>query len=202
MADPDPNTPLPAGQVAVVVSAVPWKGPPDGTTVAEWVAKSRQESSHRPGVVNVGAGKRHVGLWQIQETHAGKAGSPTDRDLFVQWLKNPHNNWEVARVLYEEAGGWRPWAASGGKPTPTEADTKAAEEGSVTWSNPLDTFTQPFETLEDAASALVQYVQSAYEWFSKRENVTRVAIGGIGFLVVVGAIGALAKPTVQGVIPG
>lgn len=204
MADPtDPNASMEPAQVAVVVSGftIVGQGPPEGTTVAEWVAKSRQESSHRPAVVNVGKGKRHVGLWQIQETHAGKEGSPDNPDMFVQWLKNPHNNWKIARKLYED-GGWRPWAASGGKPTPTGADTEAAEEGSVTWKDPLSALSDPFNTLEDAAGAIADAVTSGYEWITQRKNVTRLALGGVGVLVVVAAIAALAKPSVEGLVPG
>lgn len=185
---PQPMDPV---GIANIVSTL---GAPEGTTVAEWVAKSRQESSHRPWVVNRGNGNRHVGLFQISEIHAGIDGTTRNRELFVAYLMKPDNNYQVAKALYER-DGWRPWNASGGKPTPNASDIAAADAGKVTWSDPVT------DIVGDPLEGLVDTVQKAYEWIANRKNLGRIALGGIGFVVIAGAAITLAKPSVEGLIP-
>jgi len=175
--------PMEASQVAGVVGFI---GPPSGTTVAEWVAKARQESSLVPTAKN----GTHYGLWQISKQHEGIAFSPQG-DGFEAWAYKPANNFKAAKELYEQADGWKPWAASGGKPTPTESDEEAAQGGE--WSDPLEDaaglLTDPLEKITDLATG-------AYEWISNRRNIGRVALTVIGGIVLIGAMIALAKPAV------
>jgi hypothetical protein len=182
---------------AKVASVVTFAGPPSGTKVEDWVAKSREESSHRETVVNVGSGKRHVGLWQIQETHRG-VGTPVTAlmspDKFVEWLKDPFNNFTVAKALYK-GGGWTPWNASGGAPTVTAEDTEAAGAGGF---NP-DLFDEAGDLIGAAIDPLgdaVSMVRSFYEWIADRKNIGRVALGAMGLAIITGSLLALAKAPV------
>jgi len=202
---------LDAAKVAAVVIV---EGPPSGTTAAEWVAKARQESSFREDVINVGAGKRHVGLFQIQETHAGTLTESAflNPDQYVKWLKDPKNNFRAAKALYK-ASKWKPWDPSGGKPTPTAADKKAVTDATdviknIGAGNALDDalgtvediaggVADVFGSVPEALSAFLRYVRAAYDWVSDRGNVGRVLMVGIGSVVTIGALLALAKPAIS-----
>lgn len=175
-------------QVAGIVGFV---GPPSGTTVAEWVAKARQESSFDPKAKN----GTHYGLWQISQQHEGIVFSPKGAK-FPAWCYDPSNNFKAARELFEQAkrsrgDGWLPWAASGGKPTPTKEDEASAEGGN--WSDPLE---DAVGLVTDPLEKIVELATAGYEWISDRKNIGRVALTLIGGIVVVGALITLAKPAV------
>lgn len=180
---------------------VQFVGPPKGTTVAEWVAKAREESSHNPEAIAIGKGLRHVGLWQIEETHGKLTGVVTglmSRDQYVEWLKKPYNNFAAAIKLYE-ADGWSPWNASGGSPKPTKADedavTKAKDE-SGGLDEIVDDIADVIPGSLDPFKDITGVVLGAYRWMANRKNIGRVILGGIGTVVVIGSIIVLAKPLV------
>ncbi len=72
--------------------------PAQATSVAEC------ESSMNPAAVSPGGG--NWGLFQVNTVHRGLVSS-----MGHDWedLKNPFVNAEVARVVYDQAGGWSPW---------------------------------------------------------------------------------------------
>jgi len=185
---------LTANQVASVVRQV---GPPLGSTVAEWVAKARQENAGFDTEIENGV---HVGLWQIDyELHAGKAGTSKDPQTARGQLKNPWYNMNVAKELFNESG-WRPWNASGGKPSPTAEDRAAADNpDSLITGQPdiLDKAAAPFADVVDALSAIVEVIGDGAGWVSDRKNWGRIVFVGIGAVVIVTALGVIAKPVVS-----
>lgn len=200
-----------AEEVAAVVIV---EGPPSGTTAAEWVAKARQESGFDPATEGPKSTYRHIGLWQIEETH-GKAvlgTEPKSRDAFIEWLKDPKNNFKAAKVLYKNSG-WKPWNPSGGKPVPTAADKKAVTDATSVITNigagnalgdAADTVSDVVGGVADAITSvpealgkLVGFLQSAYEWMSDRQNIGRIVMVGIGGIVTIGALVTLAKPAIS-----
>lgn len=94
----------------------------------------RRESMGNPTIRSRGGpcskdGKEFAwGLMQICTVNCGVGGSPKDRDQCVTYLKDPDNNVKVGKALYD-AGGWGPWASSGGLPAPTSWDPQ------VQWSS-------------------------------------------------------------------
>lgn len=181
------------GQVASVIRFV---GPPFGTTVAEWVAKSRQESSHDPTAVN----GKHIGLYQVNyELHAGKADLSDDPETARKELENPLANFNTAKYIYQESG-WKPWNASGGKPTPTAEDRAAADNPEAVVTGVPDIVDQAgavFGDVTEALSAIVDVVSDAGGWLTDRKNWGRIAFVAIGGVVIVTAMGIIAKPAIQ-----
>jgi hypothetical protein len=115
---------LSPGAVVLVIDNV---GPPSGTSVAEWLAKADQESDYRDKCLHTGGSA--VGLWGVLASHAGRIpGSPATEAQMQTWLQNPVNNMKAAKYLYEQARGWGPWAASGGRPTVTAAHRAAVND--------------------------------------------------------------------------
>lgn len=184
---------LTANQVASVVRQT---GPPLGSNVAEWVAKSRQESSHVSDITSDGI---HIGLWQIDyQLHAGKAGLSDDPNKAKEQLKSPWQNMLTAKALFNESG-WEPWNDSGGKPTPTAEDRQAADNpDSLIQGTPdiLDKVGAPFADVVDALGAMVGVLGDAGGWVSDRKNWGRIVFVGIGGVVIVTALVTIAKPTV------
>jgi hypothetical protein len=181
-----------AEQVAGIVELI---GPPIPSTTAQWVAKARQESSFNTDAVN----GVHIGLWQIDYTlHAGKAGTSKNKDTFRQQLFSGAVNFKVAKVLFGESG-WKPWNASGGAPVPTDADKKAGEnpddvlEGHEVFENPLN-------SLEDIFGGIAETIWDAGKWITDRHNWGRIAFVGIGGVVLITALGVIAKPAVTNTI--
>jgi len=113
-----------ATQVAALV-----EDPPTGSTTAEWVAKSRTESSHRPDCEHTPGDA--VGLFGIRSTHWRTSGIATSEATYREMLKSPGVNVREAFRLFRDdrnrgGNGWRPWAASGGRPTPNAEDRAAS----------------------------------------------------------------------------
>lgn len=209
---------LTAAQVAGVC-----QDPPEGSTTAEWVAKARQESGFDTEVQDF-LGLDHWGLFQISASHwnadYNENGRMTgSKENFRAMLKGANFNWQQAKWLYvkdREAGGsgWRPWAASGGKPTPTAADRAAAGEpdSSIGNSGGGDLGEAipglgPVNPLDDAWRALVKVadlIGQAALWISDRGNWARVAQVVVGTGLVVAAAAIIVKPYTPNIpsIPG
>lgn len=180
--------------------------PPAGTTTAEWVAKSREESRHRPECVNeIGA----VGLLQVRDIHWETAPwNPPSKAAYRDHLKNPQRNISEGFRLYNESlartgNGWQPWAASGGRPTPNAQDNEAAgayPEGGIDIPNPLD-------VADDVAGAIGQigqvfaeigsWVVKGAQWLATPQNWVRIAEVGGGFVLVAAAVSVLARPVIE-----
>lgn len=205
---------LTAAQVAGIVAAVEG-GPPPGTSVAEWVATARNESSFRTAVRN----GSYVGLWQIGDFHGPLVkrhtgySLPTDRAGFGRWLESPLHNWTAAKAVYA-AQGWRAWEASH---RPSPADTAAARspdhsvatsggavaqggevgpERGVEAENVLDIFgfaTDVPGQLAKIAGVLID----AGQWIADRNNWSRVALVVGGGTVAVAALTTLARPALE-----
>jgi len=201
-------------QVAGVVADL---GAPGGTTVAQWVAKARVESRFRFKCHNeINA----VGLWQIRDIHyatmAGRISSTfTDKATFASWLENPRQNFQAAKILYEQSG-WQPWAASGGRPTPNADDNAAAAapDDSGGWQRgvgdvvegAVDTVTDPLagiaavaESIRAAFAAVIEFANRIGAWISEPGNWLRVAQVAGGLTLGVGAILIVARPAVEDV---
>lgn len=175
---------------------------PAGSTVAEWVEKAKQESGYDPTVVNL---SNHVGLWQIAASHYGEAGMPdaSSKTDFIEKLKEPKNNWQAARALYA-ASGWRPWLASGGRPTPSREALEAAgaiDQGGR--NNPLEAIPHtlgdlnPVDDVVDVIKQFVDPVLSVAKWLGDPNNWLRIVqvVGGITLGIAAATL--LAKPQVE-----
>lgn len=194
---------LTAEQVAGVVLTI---GPPAGTTVAQWVAKARQESGFNTDAVSVTG--CCVGLWQINvDAHMSKIGA-VNRDDAVSQMKSPLRNWYVAKLVYA-ADGWRPWTASGGKPVPSSADLAAAQNPDSTLAKsgggdpgeakPGFGALDPIQALSNALGAIVDPILAAGKWLGDPGNWVRVAqvTAGIGLALIAATL--FAKPVVTDV---
>jgi hypothetical protein len=178
---------------ANVVATIASDGTPAGTTVAEWVAKARQESSFDESVDN---GICCKGLWQINY----KAHPQYDRGK----LGDPFYNWKAAKELYAGAG-WRPWAASGGKPTPTAEDRAAAAAPAPVKGWGLDSLLDiagsalpdPLEGVAQALRDAVEVVIAAGEWIANPRNMGRIALVVAGGLVAVKAADIVSRPYLE-----
>jgi hypothetical protein len=69
------------------------------------LAVAECESGLDPSAVSPGGG--NWGLFQINTVHKGLVAS-----MGYSWadITNPFVNSQVARVIYDDAGGWSPWA--------------------------------------------------------------------------------------------
>lgn len=78
-----------------------------GSIAGQAVNVARCESSLDPGAVSPGGG--NFGLFQINSVHQGLVQS-----MGYSWndILNPYINADVAREIYDEAGGWGPWACA------------------------------------------------------------------------------------------
>ncbi len=93
--------PMPGSEVARLLSAY-WRG--EELVVAAAVAK--QESGWNPTAGNrLADGRTHRGLMQISSLHA-KLIAAHGGNRF-----HPAKNIAMAKVLYDESGGWGPWEA-------------------------------------------------------------------------------------------
>lgn len=188
---------LTAQEVAGVVRAI---GAPSGTTVAEWIEKAYQESKFDSEIEDF-LHSGHWGLFQISEQHIGKAGTTSVADLKV-----PVKNFQVAKVLYGESG-WRPWAASGGKPNPRAEFVAAANDPSL-GAIPLEGH-EPIGVLDDlenvagdTAAAIrtgVQVLTDAGKWLTDTHNIARILYVTGGIVLGIVAISIVAKPVVSDV---
>ena len=200
---------LTAKQVAGIVADI---GPPSGTTVAEWVAKSRQESGHRDDIEDF-AGSGHWGLWQISETHwktlnGRYAGHPQGDEMFASWLRQPRYNFVAAKILFEK-DGWRPWNASGGKPTPNAADKAAAGSPEDTAGSDVlrgagdlvesgvDAVTDPLGAIVGPIMDAVALLKDAAVWISDRDNWIRILQVGGGVALALVAASIVVKPIIS-----
>jgi hypothetical protein len=195
-----------AAEVAGIVATA--GGPPAGTTVAEWVAKSRQESSHDTTAVSP-TGCCH-GLWQINVgKHMDKINAVSREDA-ISIMRSPLRNWYVARLIYAEAGGWSPWAASGGRPIPIAEDLAAAgapDRGTagsgggdpgeaIPGVGPIN----PIDDVTDFLSGIFDPVMKAVAWLGNPGNWVRVVQVGGGIALGIVAVGAILKPAAQEVV--
>jgi soluble lytic murein transglycosylase-like protein len=76
-----------------------------GDAEQQAIAIARCESSLNPKAVSPGGGNH--GLFQINTVHRGLVNS-----MGYSWsqLMDPFVNADVARVIYDQAGGWGPWS--------------------------------------------------------------------------------------------
>jgi len=213
-------TVLTAAQVAGIVTAQP---PPSGTTVAQWVQVALDESGFDTDALSPTGCCR--GIWQINVS-AHRAKIPEASVSIAnghQAMKSPLRNWYVARQVYTEARGWRPWSAvHGPKPTvgniaanaaahpdfsiarqgggvdPTNTGGAAAPEQGVEAESILDVVRSPIDAVMDGLRALVDVVNRVGSWVSDPHNWTRVGYVVGGGLLVVAAGAAIAADTRAG----
>lgn len=186
------------------VAAIAAVGTPPGTTVAQWVAKARQESGFRTDVEDF-LGSGHWGLWQIDEDHFGKPGMPaaSSKEAFIIGLKIPGFNWMAAKALYAQSG-WAPWRASGGKPTPSPADERAAgtpdntvlEGGDGGILGTAGDFVDSINPV-DELTAIVPAILAGAKWIGNPANWTRVVQVGAGIGIVLIAASIVIRPVVN-----
>lgn len=197
-------------QVAAVV-ATSVTGIPPGTTVAQWVAKSRQESSHDADAIGV-INNNDVGLWQIN-VRANRDLIPeasVSLDNAKSVLKSPSRNFNTAVAIFNRQG-WQAWQASGGEPSPNAEDRRGAANPDLAWAQqnqiggdpggvhegfgPLN----PIDDITDFLGNIVDPIVAAAQWLGNPANWLRVlqVVGGIGITFVAAAL--LAKPIVQDV---
>lgn len=187
-------------QVAGIVAG----SEPPGTTVPEWIAKARQESGLNADAVNGNA----VGLWQVMVTaHMDKIGAVSIEDAKSQ-MKSPLRNWYVTRQIYAESG-WKPWAASGGKPTPTAADRAAATTPDLSVSKsggfagdpgaavPLSVTDIGPDSILGVLKNVAELIAKAAAWISEEGNIVRVVqvAGGVALGLV--AVSIVLKPVAE-----
>jgi hypothetical protein len=172
---------------------------PGGTTVAQWVAKARQES----GFDTDADSGSSVGLWQVNvNAHHGNFTLPDNVDEARAQMKSPVRNWYVTKLIFG-AQGWRAWAASGGEPRPTSADIAAADAPDLSIAgqggadepgvqegigpvNPLNALSNPLEAIRD----LVKWVSDPNTW-------KRLALASAGIAAVIVGASIIAKPITE-----
>jgi hypothetical protein len=207
---------LTAAQVAGIAA----QGTPRGTTVAEWVQVAMDESSFDTEALSPTGCCR--GLWQINvRAHRDKI---PEASVSIanghQAMKSPLRNWEVAKMVYVEAGSWRPWSAvKGAKPvvsaTARQAaaapDFSVANSGGAVGGKPeegvhaisvLDPVEAVAKSIFGGFEAIVDFLNRVGAWVSDPHNWTRVGYvaGGAALVIVAGA--ALAGPKVATLAPG
>lgn len=192
---------LTPGQVGQIVAQI---GPPAGTTVEQWIAKADEETDFRPKCVNE---IKAVGLWQVRHIHAGSIpGAPSDRNAFIEWLKVPSNNFQAAKYLYEQAGSWQPWNASGGAPD-VSREHQLAANASLAYGpggvNNLGDAPTPGDIVSAVANLgrvienFVGIVVAAAKWIGDPANWLRIVQVGGGITLALLATTLVAKPLVE-----
>jgi hypothetical protein len=157
-------------------------GKPNSSLNRQARAIVKRESGGDPSAKNPSGA---TGLFQMMTPlHCGDYGIPAGGNC-QKWLEDPDNNARAAKALYDEAG-WRPWAASGGAPLPTNWDTvivtgKDSVTGSV--AAVASDVASPFTAVGSAAVDLIGTLLSADTWF-------RIGKGGLGFVLIVVGTGA------------
>lgn len=203
---------LSAEQVAGIASV----GTPEGTTVAEWVAKAREENAgfdaDMVGLIN----PWDVGIWQVNVR--------ANRDLIPEAqvslenarsaLKSPPRNWEVTKMIFARQG-WQAWQASGGRPSVSADDRQAAANADSSVSDSggsVDGAAEQgvkglslfgFDLFDDVAKAIglaVQVVVDAGKWLTDTHNLERIGFVVGGTVVAIGAGYIIARPTVEPVV--
>ena len=66
------------------------------------------ESSLNPGAMSAGGGNH--GLFQINNVHAGSFAAVTGQSWDARY--DAYANAQFARYLYDQSGGWGPWACA------------------------------------------------------------------------------------------
>jgi Lysozyme like domain len=207
---------LSARQVAGIAA----QGTPRGTTVAEWVQVAMDESSFNTEALSPTGCCR--GLWQIN-VRAHKAKIPEAKVSIAnghQAMKSPLRNWEVAKMVYVEAGDWGPWdAVKGSKPRPSaearaaaaSPDYSIANSGGAVGGKPeegveaisvLDPVEAVAKSIFGGFEAIVDFLNRMGAWVSDPHNWVRVGYvaGGAALVIVAGA--ALAGPKLAPLAPG
>jgi hypothetical protein len=203
------------------VAGIAAVGTPEGTTVAEWVEKARQEAGSRgcpAGRINADATSGiATGVWQVNVS--------ANRDLIPETavsianghavMRSPLRNWEVTKMIFERQG-WQAWRASGGKPTPSDAARRAAgdrdtsvtdsggsvdgapEEG-VEAQSVLDILTSTPRAIAALAGYLkdaVEVLVAAGKWIADPGNWARVALVGAGGAGMIIGLRVVAQPVI------
>lgn len=188
------------------VAAIAASGTPAGTTVAQWVAKSRQESGHDADAVSpTGC---CIGLWQVNVDANSDLiqESQVSRGNAVSVMKSPWRNWAVTRAIYERQG-WAAWKASGGKPVPTQRDKQAAQNpdnsmspGDIGEAIPGIGPVNPIDDVADFLGQIIDPVLSAAKWLGDPGNWVRIIQVGGGITLGIVALSIALKPVSREVV--
>jgi len=198
-----------AAQVAGVVTVM---GPPEGTSVAEWVAKARQESQFRTDVQDY-LNSDHWGLWQISANHHDAPGmfDNNGKDSFRESIKSPGPNFYAAKALYAKSN-WRPWLASGGRPSTTQADRDAAANPDMEYGHAngdihkagigdlideIPGLPDPVASLNDVLNKFLDPLMAAAKWIGNAANWIRIVQVGAGVALGIAAVSIVARPYVE-----
>lgn len=137
------------------------------------------ESSGNPGATNHNTnGTQDTGLWQVNDVHAGIAGSPKDVGEFRKWLKDPHNNAKAAAAVFASQG-WAAWTVykTGAYKKYLGHDKEITTDRNSVVGDVVESVADPLASVGAFFAAL----GSADTWF-------RIAKTGLGaFLIVAGA---------------
>jgi hypothetical protein len=202
------------------VAGIAAQGTPRGTTVAEWVQVAMDESSLNTEAVSLTGCCR--GLWQINvREHRDKIPEASvSIENGHQAMKSPLRNWEVAKMVYVEAGSWRPWdAVKGAKPVVSTTarnaaanpDYSVANSGGAVGGKPeegvqaisvLDPVEAVAKSIFGGFEAIVDFLNRMGAWVSDPHNWVRVGYVAGGALLVVVAGAAIAGPKVAPLAPG
>lgn len=203
---------------------------PRGTTVAEWVAKARQESTFNTDAVSPSG--CCVGLWQvnvrancdlINECRDGSGDQADKIRSGKMVMKSATRNWYVTKAIYARQG-WQAWSASGGRPSPSAADREAAANPDYSTAGqgaaaidpdtgrpypggepgveeePFHTAREAVDVLGDTLSAIVEAVGAVGAWLADRHNWVRIALVVGGGAAALAAIGIAIKPQVESTV--
>ncbi len=198
-------------QVAGVVAVM---GAPEGTSVAEWVAKSRQESQHRTDVQDF-LSSDHWGLWQISAGHFDEPGmfDNNGKDSFRESIKSPGPNFYAAKTLYKNSG-WRSWLATGGRPATNAEDRAAAANPDMAYGHQtgdihkagigdlideIPGLPDPVAALTDVLIKFLDPILAAAKWVGNAANWVRIVQVGAGVGLAIVAVSIVAKPVVEDV---
>lgn len=141
-------------------------------------------------------GSIDVGLWQINSIHR------RDHPLWTPpWLQNPKNNAQAMAEISRNGTYWTPWEAyKNGKYKafiPAALGGYAAYTGAA--ADVMDQFSEG--GISDLFSNPLDGIMDGFQWFTKTENMLRLAqiVGGIALAVVAAAI--FASPAIKKVSP-
>lgn len=197
---------LTAEQIAGIVKA---GGPPAGTTIAEWVWVARKESRFNTDAVSpTGC---CIGPWQIN-VRANRDLIPETKVSIANGksaMRSAPRNFFVAKQIYARQG-WDAWdVVKGPKPTPTEADKRAARnpdpsavagsdiapgpEKGVEAQSVLDLFTSSPQFF----GAIFPGIAAAASWLGDPANWIRIVEVVGGGVLVITAANIVIRPFIE-----
>lgn len=174
--------------ISQILAASGW-GAPNSDLNKRARAVIRRESNGNPKAYNRSGATGffqmmtplHCGNYGIPGSNTGRPGGEQSAGC-RKWLENPYNNSKAAKALYD-AAGWKPWAASGGAPRPTNWDMSIRTDKntlSTAAGDVVDAVTSPLSGIVEMVSVLFQ----ADTW-------ARVGKGTLGGVLLIMGTGAM-----------